>query len=140
MNAIIVAARNGVSTAGCTMYCTLPPCSGCAKALINAGILRIVYPADVSYPSAGQDLFAQALVQVDTIDGFGQVEMVELEEEDIGSSLFRDNLTGRVVEILGVEESGEIRYRYLDGETIAYKTPERFKAVFKPCSDHDCIR
>ena len=42
-NAIIQAARLGVSIAGATLYCTHQPCVVCTKILINAGIQRIVY-------------------------------------------------------------------------------------------------
>jgi dCMP deaminase len=42
-NAIIQAALHGVSTRGCTCYVTHLPCINCTKALINAGITRIVY-------------------------------------------------------------------------------------------------
>jgi dCMP deaminase len=42
-NAIIQAALHGVSTRGCTCYVTHFPCINCAKALINAGIVRLVY-------------------------------------------------------------------------------------------------
>jgi len=42
MNAIIQAARHGVSTLGATCYTTMAPCLDCAKALINAGIVRVV--------------------------------------------------------------------------------------------------
>jgi dCMP deaminase len=42
-NAIIQAALHGVSTKGCTCYVTHFPCINCAKALINAGITRLVY-------------------------------------------------------------------------------------------------
>lgn len=42
-NAIINAARNGVSTKGSTMYMTCGiPCSDCTRNIINAGIKRIV--------------------------------------------------------------------------------------------------
>ena len=42
-NAIVNAARIGVSTKGCTMYMTCGmPCADCAKAIINAGIEKIV--------------------------------------------------------------------------------------------------
>mgnify|MGYP001598015163 CR=1 FL=1 len=43
MNAIIHAAREGHSTIAGTLYCTDSPCYDCAKALINAGIEKIVY-------------------------------------------------------------------------------------------------
>lgn len=42
-NAIIQAAKIGVSTEGATMYVTLQPCVICAKMAINAGIKKIVY-------------------------------------------------------------------------------------------------
>ena len=42
-NAIIQAALHGVSTRGSTCYVTHLPCINCTKALINAGITRIVY-------------------------------------------------------------------------------------------------
>ena len=37
------AALHGVSTRGATCYVTHLPCINCTKALINAGIARIVY-------------------------------------------------------------------------------------------------
>lgn len=42
-NAIIQAARLGISLEGATLYCTHQPCVICAKMIINAGIKRIVY-------------------------------------------------------------------------------------------------
>jgi dCMP deaminase len=42
-NAIIQAALHGVSTRGCTCYVTHFPCLNCTKALINAGITRLIY-------------------------------------------------------------------------------------------------
>jgi len=43
MNAIIWAAREGISIEGATIYVTLEPCSECSKNLIASGIKRIVY-------------------------------------------------------------------------------------------------
>lgn len=57
MNAIIQAAQHGVSTKGATLYCTHQPCSVCARMLINAGIVRIVFIGD--YP----DAFSRSLLQ-----------------------------------------------------------------------------
>ena len=48
MNAISQAASVGVSTAGAVLYCTHSPCAFCSKAIINAGIRRVVYL--YSYP------------------------------------------------------------------------------------------
>lgn len=44
INAILNAAKNGAKVDGATIYITEPPCSNCASALINAGIVRVVYP------------------------------------------------------------------------------------------------
>ena len=41
-NAIVNAARLGVSTNGTTMYCNLFPCSRCTGMIINAGIKELV--------------------------------------------------------------------------------------------------
>ncbi|MCI7769536.1 MAG: dCMP deaminase family protein [Eubacteriales bacterium] len=42
-NAIIQAAKLGVSLEGATLYCTHQPCSICAKMIVNSGIKRVVY-------------------------------------------------------------------------------------------------
>lgn len=42
-NAIIQAALHGISTRSCTCYVTHFPCLNCTKALINAGITRLIY-------------------------------------------------------------------------------------------------
>ncbi len=42
-NAIVQAAKLGVSVDGATIYVTHQPCSICAKMIINSGIKRIVY-------------------------------------------------------------------------------------------------
>ena len=43
MNAIIWAARKGISIEGASIFVTLEPCSECSKNLIASGIKRIVY-------------------------------------------------------------------------------------------------
>lgn len=42
-NAIIQSALHGVSLKGATLYCTNHPCIICAKMIINAGIVRVLY-------------------------------------------------------------------------------------------------
>jgi dCMP deaminase len=49
-NAIMHAARIGVALKGCIAYVTWPPCTRCARSLIQAGIREIVYPADLEIP------------------------------------------------------------------------------------------
>lgn len=42
-NAIVQAAKLGVSIEGATLYCTHQPCVICAKLIVNSGIVRVVY-------------------------------------------------------------------------------------------------
>jgi dCMP deaminase len=57
-NAIIQAALHGVSTQGGTIYVTHQPCVTCAKMIINAGILRVVwlngYPDELAREILGE--------------------------------------------------------------------------------------
>jgi dCMP deaminase len=43
VNTVIQAAYHGISTKGAALYTRYLPCEHCAKALINAGVERIVY-------------------------------------------------------------------------------------------------
>ena len=66
-NAIIQAARLGVSIDGATLYCTHQPCSVCAKMIINAGIRRVVYQE--GYPDKFSiELLSEAGVQLERFD------------------------------------------------------------------------
>lgn len=49
-NAIVLAARNGISTDGGVLYTTLRPCFGCVKESIQAGIMEVVYCEGYQYP------------------------------------------------------------------------------------------
>lgn len=42
-NLIAFAAREGIRTKGCVVYCTHQPCAGCTRALIQAGVARVVF-------------------------------------------------------------------------------------------------
>ncbi len=42
-NAILMAARQGLSTKGTTLYVTIAPCISCVKELIQAGVERIIH-------------------------------------------------------------------------------------------------
>lgn len=46
-NAICMAARNGVSINGATLYCRMVPCRNCAMLIANSGIVKVV--AQMSY-------------------------------------------------------------------------------------------
>jgi len=63
-NAIIQAAKLGVSIDGATLYCTHQPCSVCAKMIINAGIARVVYQE--GYPDEfSLEIFREAGVRLE---------------------------------------------------------------------------
>lgn len=54
-NALMQAAKFGIPTNGATIYVTTKPCSVCARLIINAGIVRVVYFSD--YPDPLTDYF-----------------------------------------------------------------------------------
>jgi len=63
-NAIIQAAKLGISIDGATIYCTHQPCSVCAKMIVNVGIKRVVY--EQAYPDAfSLEVFQEAGVQLE---------------------------------------------------------------------------
>jgi len=57
-NAIMHAARIGVALKGCTAYVTWPPCTRCARSLIQAGVREIMYPAGLDIPERWREDFA----------------------------------------------------------------------------------
>lgn len=66
-NALIQAARMGVSVYGATMYVTYSPCIICARLLINAGIVRVIYHYD--YPDEfSKEILKEAGVELIKFD------------------------------------------------------------------------
>ena len=70
-NAIMHAARIGVSLKDCTAFVTWPPCTRCTRSLIQAGVREVVYPAGLEIPERwladfemGQQMFLEAHVKV----------------------------------------------------------------------------
>lgn len=57
INAISFAARAGASTESATLVSTHAPCYDCAKAIVNAGIIRVVYINPYRDPRGLQLLF-----------------------------------------------------------------------------------
>jgi len=49
-NAIFNAAKNGASTEGAIAYVNFHPCSQCASALIQSGVVRVVCPSPLTAP------------------------------------------------------------------------------------------
>lgn len=62
-NALLQAAMIGVPCEGTTMYVTCQPCNACAKMIINAGIVKVIYEGD--YPDEfSKELFREAGLDV----------------------------------------------------------------------------
>ena len=70
-NAIVQAAKLGISVDGATLYCTHQPCVICAKMIVNSGIKRVVYGE--GYP----DEFAMQMFEMAGVD----IERYEEEEK-----------------------------------------------------------
>ena len=60
-NAIMHAARIGISLKHCTAYVTWPPCTRCARSLIQAGVSTIIYPKDIEIPDRWMEDFNLSL-------------------------------------------------------------------------------
>ncbi len=62
-NAITKVAKSGSSSLGATLYITASPCIECAKLIIQAGIIRVVY-ADEYHCMDGVELLQRAGIEV----------------------------------------------------------------------------
>jgi len=67
INAIVNAAKNGVSTKGGTIYSTMFPCYACAKAIINAGIVEVISDYDYHKSGRSKELFTEVGVSYELI-------------------------------------------------------------------------
>ena len=67
LNAVLRAAREGVSTLGSTMYVTLSPCLQCSSMLVQSGIKRVVYLQQYR-DTKGLDLLNQAGIIVSKLE------------------------------------------------------------------------
>lgn len=68
-NLIAFAAREGIRTSGCMVYVTHMPCASCARTLIQAGIVAVVYgPGTTSMPAeefeAARTMFKEAGIRL----------------------------------------------------------------------------
>jgi len=67
-NAIVQAARSGISTEGATLYCKMVPCYVCAKMIINAGIKRVVAENDYHAGKRSKEIFKEAGVKFEQLN------------------------------------------------------------------------
>ena len=66
-NAIVQAAKLGISVDGATLYCTHQPCTICTRLIINSGIKRVVYKHP--YPDEfSMQLFDEAGITVEKFE------------------------------------------------------------------------
>ena len=64
MNALLYCAKEGISVKGATAYITHFPCLNCAKALIQAGIAKVVYKHDYRIDDYALELFRKNNIEV----------------------------------------------------------------------------
>ncbi len=69
-NAINFSARYGISIEGSTVYTTHLPCSWCAKSILNAGIIRVVFFEDYPDPQSKELL---SLIKLQRIEGYSHI-------------------------------------------------------------------
>jgi len=63
-NAIVQAAKLGISINGATLYCKMTPCSTCAKMIINAGIKRVVCEKKYHAGKESEEMFKCAGLEI----------------------------------------------------------------------------
>ena len=96
MEALLSCSRNGLSTAGTTLYCTTFPCHNCAKHIVAAGVQRVVYVEpypkskaiqfhDDSITTTGLDS-EDDKVKFDAFVGIGPRRFFDLFSMQLGSS------------------------------------------------------
>ena len=71
-NAIVQAAYHGIMLKGSTLYTTYSPCLLCAKMIINAGIVEVVYDQRYSIDDVSMALLREAGVKVRSMQGEDQ--------------------------------------------------------------------
>jgi dCMP deaminase len=62
-NAITQAAYHGIALKGATLYSTMSPCLICAKMIINAGVVEVVYESEYEFRAQTRELFHAAGVR-----------------------------------------------------------------------------
>ena len=69
MNAILQAAKTGINLTGATAYVSMTPCLACTKAIIQAGIVRVVAQKRYHADKDSYELLRQAGVELVVLDG-----------------------------------------------------------------------
>lgn len=77
-NAVFCAAQLGNATAGAVMYCPWASCADCARAIVQAGLSRLV-----RFPMPPADGWNESIQTGDLILQEGGVEIVEISMDDV---------------------------------------------------------
>ncbi|BDG61775.1 deoxycytidylate deaminase [Caldinitratiruptor microaerophilus] len=95
LNALLQCALNGVSSRGSTLYTTDFPCVDCAKALVQAGVERVIYLADYPDPNSagvlragGVELYRAVPVEEPPGDAEAAATRVVLDDGDLPFARF----------------------------------------------------
>lgn len=75
-NAITKVAKSQSSSQGATLYITASPCIECAKLIIQAGIIRVVY-ADKYHIMEGVELLQRAGIEVVELESAQELEVLK---------------------------------------------------------------
>ncbi|OGH89557.1 MAG: cell division protein DedD [Candidatus Magasanikbacteria bacterium RIFOXYD2_FULL_36_9] len=67
-NAIVQAAKLGVSIDGATVYCKMTPCAVCAKMIINSGIKKVICEKRYHAGSESEEMFRQVGIELNFFD------------------------------------------------------------------------
>jgi dCMP deaminase len=67
-NAIVQAARHGISLNGATLYSKMVPCYTCAKMIINSGIQRVVSEKDYQASKDTKEILNKAGVELTVLN------------------------------------------------------------------------
>lgn len=67
-NAIVQAARVGVSIEGGTLYCKMTPCAACAKMIVNAGIVKVMCEKRYHAGQETEEMFKELGIALNYVD------------------------------------------------------------------------
>lgn len=67
-NAILQAAKNGVTIKGGTLFCGMTPCRDCAMLIVNSGIKNVVVKKDYHESNETKKMFDNARVELRILD------------------------------------------------------------------------
>lgn len=71
LNALLFSARHGNATLGAVLYLTLSPCIACAKAILQAGVVRVVYGTRYDRETDGIEFLIRHGVPCEIYNGKG---------------------------------------------------------------------